>query len=136
MLNKYEMMTEEKCKKPVEMEIKKEKQIQEARDKVRQANLELLEIDNLFVIDTKNRLQNMIFSKQIITVLGAGSRKKQINASLVAFYLSVNDKIYVKEENISFDFDNWLCNIKLSSKETAKIPIKNATGIKSLTPHK
>ena len=109
--------------------------IQQAREKVRESCLELLEIDPLFADYIKQELQQMIFAKDIVTVLGAGASKKPIDAKLVVFYLRVNHNIHVKEENISFDFDNNLCYIKLTDDIIAKVQMKNATGIKSLIPH-
>jgi len=109
--------------------------IQEAREKVRESCLELIEVDFLFAGYIKHKLQQMIFAKHIVTVLGAGGRKKQIDARLVVFYLKVNHNIHVKEENISFDFDNNLCYIKLTDDIMAKVQMKNVTGIKSLIPY-
>ncbi|MDD2435703.1 MAG: hypothetical protein PHO63_05595 [Bacilli bacterium] len=128
-------MLKEEYEKVVKVGFERGAKLQAARDKVRQATLELYETDSVFVSDIKHRLQKMIFAKNIVTFLGAPS-KRQIDARLVEFYLNVNHRIYVLQENVSFDFDDKrLCYIKLTDDVVAKVPLKNATGIKSLIPY-
>ena len=112
---------------------KRNAKIMESREKQRQASLELLEIDSSFAFKIKNQLQNMIFTKYVVTFLGVPS-KKEISSRLIAFYLEVNHRIHIKEENVSIQ--DWLCYIKLNDEITAKVPIKNGTGIKSVIPYR
>ena len=57
----------------------------------------------------------------------AAAEKKQIDEADVRFYLEM--RIYVKEENITFDAENGLCTIRLNDVLTANIPIKSETSV-------
>ena len=108
------------------------KEILMARRRFYEAGVTLLEYDNIFAGNVKRILENMTFVSKVVNIIGAGGYALPIDASMVRFYLEVDYRICVREENITVDLKNRLCSIKLDSKQTAYIPIVEKIGIKSL----
>ena len=77
-------------------------------------------------------MENMIFASKVVNIVGAGGRALPIDASIIRFYLEIDHRICVREENITIDFEKHLCLIQLDDKYIAKIPIKNGIGIKNV----
>lgn len=115
---------------------RKIRQILTARRQCYQAGIELLECDNTFAAGVKRTLESMTFANKVVNIVGAGGRAVPIDAAMIRFYLETSHRIYVREENITVDVENQLCSIKLNDEVTAKIPIKDGIGIKSLMQYK
>lgn len=75
----------------------------------------------------------MTFASKVVNIVGAGGRALSLDASMVRFYLEIDHRICVREENITVDFEKKICFIKLCNEMTAYIPIKNGIAVKSLT---
>ena len=78
----------------------------------------------------KEELERYTF--HLVPFEGAEAEKKQIDEIDVRFYLEMRMRIYVKEENITFDAGNGLCKIRLNDTITAYIPIKSGTAVRSI----
>lgn len=109
------------------------KKILTARRRFYEASLILLECDNAFAEKVKYTLENMIFASKVVNIVGAGGRALPIDASIIRFYLEIDHRICVREENITVDFEKRRCLIKLNDEIIAEIPIKDGVGVKSLT---
>lgn len=104
-----------------------------ARRQFYEAGITLLECDNNFAGKAKCTLENMTFASKVVNIVGAGGRALSLDASMVRFYLEIDHRICVREENITVDFEKRRCLIKLNDEITAEIPIKDGVGVKSLT---
>ncbi len=103
-----------------------------ARRKLYNAGVELLECDHVYAEGIKAELERHTFVSHTVPFVGAGARKKPIDEADVRFYLEMRMRIYVKEENITFDAENGLCKIRLNDVLTAHIPIKSGTSVRSI----
>ena len=103
-----------------------------ARRKLYNAGVELLECDHVYAEGIKAELERHTFVSHTVPFVGAGARKKPIDEADVRFYLEMRMRIYVKEENITFDAENGLCKIRLNDVLTANIPIKSGTSVRSI----
>ncbi len=74
----------------------------------------------------------MTFTSKVVNIVGNGGGALPIDASIIRFYLEIDHRICVREENIAIDVQTQKCSIKLNDKITASIPIKDGIGIKSL----
>ena len=104
-----------------------------ARRQFYEAGITLLECDNNFAGKVKRTLENMTFASKVVNIVGAGGRALSLDASMVRFYLEINHRILVREENTTVDFEKRRCLIKLNDEIIAEIPIKDGVGVKSLT---
>ena len=95
------------------------KRVLTARRNLYNAGVELLECDRTY-------------ADYMVPFEGAEAEKKQIDEIDVRFYLEMRMRIYVKEENITFDAGNGLCKIRLNDTITAYIPIKRGTAVRSI----
>ena len=103
-----------------------------ARRNLYNAGVALLECDNVYASNIKNELERLTFSSHIVPIVGAGAVKKQIDETDIMLYLESVMRIYVKSENITIDWQNSICKIRLNDKLTAKIPMRNGTAVKSI----
>ena len=94
--------------------------------------MELLECDRTYAEGIKEELERHTFADYMVPFEGAEAEKKQIDEIDVRFYLEMRMRIYVKEENITFDAGNGLCKIRLNDTITAYIPIKSGTAVRSI----
>lgn len=97
--------------------------------------MELLECDRTYAEGIKEELERHTFADHLVPFEGAEAEKKQIDEIDeidVRFYLEMRMRIYVKEENITFDAGNGLCKIRLKDTITAYIPIKSGTAVRSI----
>ena len=94
--------------------------------------MELLECDCTYAGGIKEELERYTFADHLVPFEGAEAEKKQIDEIDVRFYLEMRMRIYVKEENITFDAGNGLCKIRLNDTITAYIPIKSGTAVRSI----
>ena len=108
------------------------REILTARRRFYEAGITLLECDNLFAEKIKQILEAMTFTSKVVNIVGAGGRALLIDAFMIRFYLEIDHRICVREENIAIDFQTQKCSIKLNDKITANIPIKDGIGIKNL----
>ncbi len=104
-----------------------------ARERLFDDSIALMECDDRFAERVQSRLENMKFASRIVNFVGAGGSAEPIDAGRVQFYLRSHYDICVRKENIAIDFDRHLCTIRLNSKYTAKVPIEEGTGVKSLS---
>ena len=100
-----------------------------ARRKLYNAGVELLECDHVYAEGIKAELERHTFADYMAPFEGDTAEKKQIDEADVRFYLEMRMRIYVKEENITFDAENGLCTIRLNDVLTANIPIKSETSV-------
>ena len=100
-----------------------------ARRKLYNAGVELLECDHVYAEGIKAELERHTFADYMVPFEGDTAEKKQIDEADVRFYLEMRMRIYVKEENITFDAENGLCTIRLNDVLTANIPIKSETSV-------
>lgn len=105
------------------------KRVLTARHNLYNAGVELLECDRTYAEGIKEELERHTFADYMVPFEGAEAGKKQID---VRFYLEMRMRIYVKEENITFDAGNGLCKIRLNDTITAYIPIKSGTAVRSI----
>ena len=108
------------------------KRILTARRKLYNAGVELLECDHVYAEGIKAELERHTFADYMVPFEGDTAEKKQIDEADVRFYLEMRMRIYVKEENITFDAENGLCKIRLNDVLTANIPIKSGTAVRSI----
>ena len=83
-----------------------------ARRQFYEAGITLLECDNTFADKIKHTLENMTFASKVVNIVGAGGRALSIDASMVRFYLEIDHRICVREENITVDLKKQLCSIQ------------------------
>ena len=107
------------------------KRVLTARRNLYNAGVELLECDR-YAEGIKEELERHTFADHLVPFEGAEAEKKQIDEIDVRFYLEMRMRIYVKEENITFDAGNGLCKIRLNDTITAYIPIKSGTAVRSI----
>ena len=107
------------------------KRILTARRKLYNAGVELLECDHVYAEGIKAELERHTFADYMVPFEG-DEAEKQIDENDVRFYLEMRMRIYVKEENITFDAGNGLCKIRLKDTITAYIPIKSRTAVRSI----
>ena len=93
--------------------------------------MELLECDRTYAEGIKVELERHTFADHLVPFEGAEA-EKQIDEIDVRFYLEMRMRIYVKEENITFDAGNGLCKIRLKNTITAYIPIKSRTPVRTI----
>ena len=105
------------------------KRILTARRKLYNAGVELLECDHVYAEGIKAELERHTFADCMVPFEGDSAEKKQIDETDVRFYLEMRMRIYVREENITFDAENGLCTIRLNDVLTANIPIKSETSV-------
>lgn len=108
------------------------KRVLTARRNLYNAGEELLECDRTYAEGIKEELERHTFADYMVPFEGAEAEKKQIDEIDVRFYLEMRMRIYVKEENITFDAGNGLCKICLNDTITAYIPIKSGTAVRSI----
>lgn len=108
------------------------KRVLTARRNLYNAGVELLECDRTYAEGIKAELERHTFADYMVPFEGAEAEKKQIDEIDVRFYLEMRMRIYVKEENITFDEGNGLCKIRLNDTITAYIPIKSGTAVRSI----
>lgn len=108
------------------------KRVLTARRNLYNAGVELLECDRTYAEGIKAELERHTFADYMVPFEGAEAEKKQIDEIDVRFYLEMRMRIYVKEENITFDTGNGLCKIRLNDTITAYIPIKSGTAVRSI----
>ena len=108
------------------------KEILTARRRFYEAGITLLECDNTFAEKLKHTLETMTFTSKVVNIVGNGGGALPIDASIIRFYLEIDHRICVREENITINFEKHLCLIQLDDKYIAKIPIKNGIGIKNV----
>ena len=108
------------------------KRVLTARRNLYNAGVELLECDRTYAEGIKAELERHTFADYMVSFEGAEAEKKQIDEIDVRFYLEMRMRIYVKEENITFDTGNGLCKIRLNDTITAYIPIKSGTAVRSI----
>lgn len=75
----------------------------------------------------------MIFTSKVVNIVGAGGRALPIDASMIRFYLKIDHRICVREENIAIDFEKHLCSVKLNDEIIVFIPIKERIAVNGLT---
>lgn len=103
------------------------RRILSARRKLYNAGVALLECDRTYAENIKRELERRTLAGYMAS--SAEEAKKPIDETDVRLYLETFLRIYVKEENITIDTENGLCNIRLQDKLTANIPIESeATG--------
>lgn len=108
------------------------KRVLTARRNLYNAGVELLECDRTYAEGIKAELERHTFADYMVPFEGAEAEKKQIDEIDVRFYLEMRMRIYVKEENITFDAGKGLCKIRLNDTITAYIPIKRGTAVRSI----
>ena len=108
------------------------KRVLTARRNLYNAGVELLECDRTYAEGIKEELERHTFADHLVPFEGAEAEKKQIDEIDVRFYLEMRMRIYVKEENITFDPGNGLCKIRLNDTITAYVPIKSGTAVRSI----
>lgn len=108
------------------------KRVLTARRNLYNAGVELLECDRTYAEGIKAELESHTFADCMVPFEGAEAEKKQIDEIDVRFYLEMRMRIYVKEENITFDAESGLCKIRLNEELTAFIPIKSGTAVRSI----
>lgn len=97
------------------------RRILSARRKLYNAGVALLECDRVYAENIKRELEKHTLAGYIASY--AEEAKKPIDETDIRLYLETVLRIYVKEENITIDTENGLCNIRLQDKLTANIPI-------------
>lgn len=107
------------------------KRVLTARRNLYNAGVELLECDRTYAEGIKVELERHTFADHLVPFEGAEA-EKQIDEIDARFYLEMRMRIYVKEENITFDAGNGLCKIRLNDAITAYIPIKSGTAVRSI----
>lgn len=107
------------------------KRVLTARRNLYNAGVELLECDRTYAEGIKVELERHTFADHLVPFEGAEA-EKQIDEIDVRFYLEMRMRIYVKEENITFDAGNGLCKIRLNDTITAYISIKSGTAVRSI----
>ena len=103
-----------------------------ARRNLYNADVVLLECDNVYASNIKFALERLTFSSHTVPFVGTGAVKKQIDETDIMLYLETFMRIYVKPESIVIDRQNGICKIRLNGKTTANIRIKNGTSVKSI----
>lgn len=107
-----------------------------AREKVRQAKMELLEVDDMYVSVVESQLKHMVFADKILLFIGAGVPAMPLRVDDVCHDLGFQYDIHIPPENVTIDFEKMLCFIKLNERVTVTVQMKNAIGVKSIIPPK
>lgn len=106
------------------------KSILSARRNLYAAGIALLEVDDTYAGNIKQELEQYTIASH--TAPSAKEPPKPLDEDDIRFYLEIFLRIYIREKDILIDAQNSMCYIKLNERITAKIPMQNATAVKSI----
>lgn len=106
------------------------KSILSARRNLYAAGIALLEVDDTYAGNIKRELEQYTLARH--TASSAKATPKPLDEDDVRFYLEMFLRIYIREENITFDEKNNVCHTKLNERMTANIRMQNGTAVKSI----